>query len=466
MAKKKQSDNQIKQLPEYGELISIMQSETASILTDYIRQYIGTASIAQPGQGIFMNFDRVLMFESWKEKAWYDLYAEVEKDPHIQAILGSAKTNVAGMAYSINPFIAGDGKKPTSRDEKIADFVRDALKGVGYLPQHLYNLMGALGMGFAVSEIVWDATDDGIKIKSILNRPQRRFQFDAMDRSLKLRNLEQPYMGRSLPDKKFIVHRCSNQWENPFGDALDQSLYWMWLFKKTVLKFWMQHLQVGASSIPVVKHPVNANAQLKAEALEIAKMIHQGAYGRLPVNFEIIWAEAKNAIQNADAYYNFVRMCNDEMSKCVNGQSLTTEASSEGGKGTQALGTVHAGVQSARDIFRASGLASTINSTLIPWIVDFNFANVDGYPEFRFDLEEPDDLVKESTIIKNLSDAGYEADENELSEKFNYTLKKKEVKPILAAPKVDENGRPIEPTSDTSIDEKGNLIDDTTDKGV
>ena len=181
-----------------------------------------------------------------------------------------------------------------------------------------------------------------------------------------------------------------------------------------------------------MKHPAKAPPEMKAEALDIAKMIRKGVYGRLPDNFKIIWAEAANGPQNAETYNNFIRTVNDEMSKGINGQTLTTEASSGTGKGTQALGNVHQGTQTARDVYRAHGFEATLNATLIPWVTDFNFANVEGYPQFRFDLEDPEDLVQEATIVKTLSDAGYDFDQEELSEKFNYTLTKKE--PLKLAP--------------------------------
>lgn len=449
MAKKRSPTNQIqteRQLPEYGELVSIMQSETASILTDYIRQYVGVISgTSEPGSGIFLNWDRVLRTETYRELAWYDLYQEVERDPHIAAVLSSAKLNVAGLGWDISAHLEAGEKKPTKRNQAIADFVKHVLTNTGFFPQHIYNLMGAIGMGFSVSEIVWQITDDGVTIDKIINRPQRRFQFDAVDRSLKLRNIQAPYYGIKLPDKKFIVHRCHSQWENPFGDALDQSIYWMWLFKKTVIKFWMQHLQVGASSIPIVKHPMSANKELKIEALEIAKMIRNGAYGRMPDNFEIIWAEAKNAITNVEAYHRFIRTCNDEISKCVNGETLTTEASSSTGTGTFAQGKVHERTKNTRDVFRAHGLEATINATLVKWLVDFNFANVEGYPQFRFDLEDPENLIQEAQIVKILS-VDYDFDEKELTKKFNYTLTKKAPKPLIP-PEI-----PIEPANEPILE--------------
>ena len=465
MAKKRSSSNQLatrtEALPEYSELISIMTNETASIVSDYIRQYVGViqGNGFQTGQkAIYMNQDRVQRYQSYQELAFYDLYAEVERDPHVASVLDSAKLNVAGMKWDVVGHLEVGQKKPTARNQAIADFVKHALTNTGYFPQHMFNLMGALGMGFAVSEIIWQITDEGIGIKEILNRPQRRFQFDAVDRTLRLRSLTEPYYGDPLPDKKLIVHRCSSQWENPFGDALDQKLYWMWLFKKTIIKFWMQYLQVNASSVPIVKHPTGANKELKAEALEIAKMIRNGAYGRIPANMEIMYAEAKNILQSAEAYSQFHRMCNDEMSKCINGQTLTTEASSAGGKGTRALGEVHQSTQNQRDVFRAEGLSSTLNSSVVKWLVDFNFSNVEGYPQFRFDLEAEEDLKGESEIIKNLAPY-FKFDPAELSEKFNYTLTEKEIPKQLAV-----KGQTVDELGNTKVDEQGNLIDNNLEK--
>jgi phage gp29-like protein len=192
------------------------------------------------------------------------------------------------------------------------------------------------------------------------------------------------------------------------------------------MKFWLQNLQVASSSSPIVQHPVGANKETKAEALAIAKQIRSGCFGRIPENFKIIWAEAQQGARNAETYQNFIRTVDDQIAKAYNGQTLTSESGSDSGKGTQALGTVHQATQNARDVFRAHGLESTLNQTLIPWLVDFNFANVDGYPKFRFDLEDPEDLLQEAEIVSKLSSAGYEIPDEELSAKFNYTITKKQ----------------------------------------
>ena len=432
------------------------QTETASIITDYIRQYVGITSTKPTAQsGVFLNQDRILLTQEYQELAWYDLYAEVERDTHVTSIMQSAKLNVAGMKYDIEPHKLQGEKKASLRNIAIADFVKHALKQTGHFPQHLFNLMDALGKGFSCSEIIWKVTSDGVIPVNILNRPQRRIQFDAVTRTPKIRNIQNPYYGDPLPDKKFIVHRVSSTWENPFGDALDQNLYWMWLFKRMAFKFYMTHLEVGSSSVPIVKHPTNATPELKNEALAIAEQIRSGAYGRIPENFEVIWATMNNLSSISQSYETFIRLVNDEMSKCVNGQTLTSEAGGTKGSGSMALGNIHQGTQSARDAFRAEGLSATLNATLIKWIVDFNFGTqesgaIDGYPEFRFDLEQEQDLVAEAQIIASLSSAGYDVDAQELSDKFNYTITKSE----NDEPKLDADGHPI--IDETTFTIKGN----------
>jgi phage gp29-like protein len=192
---------------------------------------------------------------------------------------------------------------------------------------------------------------------------------------------------------------------------------------------------------------------LKAEALSIAQQIRSGAYGRIPEGFEVIFAQAANSLQSSDSYQNFVRFCDDQMSKCVNGQTLTTEASSTTGTGTKALGTVHEGTMAARDRFRADALASTLNATLIKWLVDFNYADVEGYPRLRFDIEDPEDLTKEADIVLKLSNAGWEFDAEEVSEKFNWTVRKKEQKiPVVGT--IGGEEKPPEPKPEEMLEEE------------
>ena len=427
MPKKRTPESQLKALPEYGEIVSSMEAEAISVWTDFIRQYVGSPERrASKSSGIYMNKDRVLQSQMYQELAQYDLYAEIERDPHFGSVMQSAKLDVAGMDWDIYPYIGLGQKEATDGDKKIAAFVKYVLTNIPFFPQHLYNMMDALGKGFSASELIWSNAGGYHVVTDILNRPQRRIQFDVVTREPKSRDLDNPYMGNPLPPRKVIIHRVSATWSNPFGDPLDASLYWIWLFKRMVFKFFMQHLEVGASSVPIVEHPANADDKMKGEALAIAQQIRQGAFGRIPTNLRLIWAESKNAASISQAYDTFIRLTNDEASKLIKGNLLTTEASGSNGNGSRSLGDVHKGTQDAYNKFRASGLASTLNSTLIKWLVDVNFGQFSGYPQFKFETAEEENLVNEASIVEKLDRAGYEIPEEELSAKFKYTIHRKQ----------------------------------------
>jgi len=413
-----------------------MEAETASILTDYVRQYVGIPSTTPaPGSGIFINWDRVLQFQTYQDLAWYDLYDELERDPHIAGILRSRKLAVAGMPWDVLPGDVDpkakrkkDGKDlPKTPGQTQAEFVKEKLKNIDGFSQDIFELLGAIGKGFAVSEIDW--LPGGVGIAKIWNRPQRRFQFDAVSRTLKLRQIDNPYYGDPVRDKKFIVHRNGSMYENPFGDAVDQSLYWMWLFKKMVLKFWMKYNEVGMASIPIVTHPRTANVDVKNEALSIAEQIRSGAYGRLPADWGILWAEVKSSGMTGESYQKFIEFVNSEMTKCVKGEVLTTEGSGQSGSGSRALGQVHNDVRADITNFDCRGIEGTLNSSIIKWLVDFNFGEQESYPLFKFVPDEPQDKLDESQVVKNLHDAGFSAERDWVEQKFDIELVEKEPEP-------------------------------------
>jgi phage gp29-like protein len=447
----------------YQNLQEVLTLETASMLTDYMRQYIGIAqaNTPQPGSGIFINFDRVLRTQMYQELAWYELYDEVERDPHVSAVMRTLKLTVASREWDI---VAADD---SGRAAAIADFVRETLRGMEDFTQDLYELLDAEGKGFSVSEVIWDVGYE-TRIKRLMHRPQRRFQFDASTRAPRLRTTADPYMGEVLPERKFIIHRVSAKYENPFGDALDQSLYWMWLFKHTILKFWMTHLDVASAPVPFVKIPANSKDEVKTEADELAAKIRRGAAGRLPSNFDIIWAEANNSAQTAASYEKFVDSCNAEMTKCVLGQTLTTEGSSKSGSGSRALGEVHGDTLAMRTQFSSRALEATLNGTLIRWLVDANYSGVDGYPKFQFLTSKVEDRKSEALIVKTLSDAGYKVTCEWVEEKFQVELEEKVepppqlVPPALATGATDEEADP-EAGSETDEGEETDPAEDPKD---
>lgn len=416
--------------------------EEASILTDLIRQYVGTAMPApSPNSGVFLNQDRVLLTQTYLDLAGFDLYDEVEQDPHIEAIMKTLKYSVAGLGYRVEP--ASDSPE----DIEKAQFVEEFMEGMEGLLQDFVAMLDSIGKGFSVMEIIWGANEDGnvIPIK-LMNRPQRRFQFDATTRALKLRKMTNAFYGDPLPDKKFIVHRDSQKYENPFGEAMDAKLYWVWLFKRNVTKYWMRFLESNAAPIPIVQHPANANQDLKNEAMDIAKKIRNASHGRIPENFTILWAERIGAAAIGSAYQDFIRYANDEATKCVLGEVLTTEGAASGGVGSKAGASESRIVMQSRITYYAKNLAVTLNSTLIQWAIDFNYTNTKKYPRIVFLSSESKDVEKICRAIKSLKDSGWKATKEYVEKNTGIELEE-------AAEPVVQPGQPGDPKKEPVANE-------------
>ena len=459
MAKKRKPTNQIKKTkaltPQekiqgmtFQDFGAMMEKETTGILSDYIIQSIGAVN----SNAIFINQDRVFKSQSYQELIQYDLYTEVGHDPHISSVCNTLKIMISCLPWEVKPFTE------SARDKAIAEQNRGMFEGLDNFQQDLFELNDAIFMGVSWSECIWERGYEN-KLKSLMNRPPRRLQFDAKTREPKLRTKESPFYGIDLPEKKMIVHRASSTYENPFGDALAQNVYYLWLFKRLILKFWASHLESGVSPIPIVQHPVSTNPKIKAEAMEIARSLRQSSYGRIPENMEILFAEAKNMSAAGMSYKDFEEFCNDEITKAILGQVLTTEGGGRGGSGSRALGDVHMDVLQARIIFYANALACTLNSSVVKWYTDFNYASVEGYPRFQFVTKKAVDRKTEAEIIKILKDAGYTVKHTYIEDTLEIPLQEIVGTPVPADPLNPDK-------SNTAVDGKGNLIQPITKKTI
>ena len=130
-----------------------------------------------------------------------ELFEEMEeKDPHLFSQLQTRKNAVTGLDFEVIPF----GDEPL--DKEIADFIEEQLNGIESFEDVENDLLDAIGKGFAVSEILWGYDEGHVVVQDIKTRHQKRFFWDTLDDSFKVRTKDVPE-GILLPANKFIVHR-------------------------------------------------------------------------------------------------------------------------------------------------------------------------------------------------------------------------------------------------------------------
>ncbi len=283
----------------------------------------------------------------------------------------------------------------TSRPWTIDGSKGDAKKAK-MLEEYLWNLefrytisqmLEAVGYGYAVHEIVWNAveTEMGTLIlpTEIKDRPQEWFKFDDDGKLL----FQDKTANRSqVPDKKFLVTRNRPTASNPYGDPVYSRCFWPLTFKKGGLKFWMLFVEKYGIPKALGKVPAGTTVQDQNTFLKMLSGLVQDAVAVFP-NTGTVELLSPPAGTGSDIHSKLVQWADSEMSKAWLGETLTTEQTSSGG--TQAMATVHNDVRADLAIDDAAMIESSINQ-LIRWIYEINWPTEKVIPWMNIIL--PEDL--------------------------------------------------------------------------
>lgn len=354
--------------------------------------------------GFFMeNPDPTLLSES-KGKG-LKLYDEIDRDAHAGSVLQTRYLSVAGEKWEVTP---GD---ESPRGKEIAEFVTNALKNTNF-KQAVQELLQGILYGYFAAEVMWSVKEGKVVPARLIGKHPRRFAF-TMERELRLLTRDNTTQGEEVPDRKFIVFSCGDS-DNPYGKGLGQKLWWPVWFKKHGIKFWLIFLDKFGMPTGVGKYPSGATPDQKKTLREAIDAIHSETGVTIPETMAIELLEASRS--GKVTYETLCEYMDKQISKAVLGQTLTTEVSG----GSFAASKTHDDVR--QDIKEADAglLAECLNQSLIPWLVDYNFAGVSEYPTLRFITEKEQvlkDLAERDEVLVN--QIGVEVDDDYWYDTYN-----------------------------------------------
>jgi hypothetical protein len=370
----------------------------------------------------------------------YGLFDEMEdKDPHLFSILQTRKFGLLARPRRIEP------ASPSAADRDRAAWLDKLLADLPDADGALMHLLGALSKGMAVLEIVWDFDADGRVVPARLKpRNPGRFVFGP-DGELRLVDEDEilglttgpnasrsdaphpnaahlngasrngssspraldpfgfPVPGRRLPDRKFIVLVKDPTDERPYGKGLLERLYWYWWFKKNNLKFWVLYNEKFGSPTVVAKHQGVITPDERDRLTRILETLQADTGIVIPEGMMLEFLESRRA-SAGDTYADLANWCNDEMTRAVLGQTLTTGEGRRGG--SLALARVHEAVRFDYIRTDACFLMDAINTQLVRWIFDFNFGPDSPAPRWTIDLQPEIDREVEVGIDRQLLQMG------------------------------------------------------------
>ena len=336
------------------------------------------------------------------------LYDEVERDGHAGAVLQQRILAVVSKPWEVNP------ADESARAKEIADFVKAVLKGANF-KQACQEVLLAILYGYFLLEAMWTVKDGHWIVSKLRAKHPRRFQFTP-DRELRMITPDNMLDGEAVPDRKFVVFTYGSS-DNPYGKGLGQKMWWPVWFKKNGIKFWMIFLDKFGSPTPVGKYPAGGNKakEQKAKLLEVIRALQQETGVAIPDDLALELMEASRA-----GNVTFETLCqymDKQNTKAVLSQTGTTDIKDAGAyNASQTLDDIRQAICEAD----ADLLCECLNETMIRWIVDYNFANVDEYPEFVIHTKPSKNSKEHAETDKILiNDIGLPVGKKYLYEKYN-----------------------------------------------
>lgn len=321
-------------------------------------------------------------------REFVDLLDELlERDPSTYAALAQRVLTVAGARLDLTPAELPPGDKRTQRAQEICDDTRRRLAGIADLRASLAELAWAIYYGPTGAEIAWDRRADGWHPTRLHFLHSRRIAYpDPMSWAVHvwdagaITGAERTAgaVGLRVEDYpgKFVVHVPHVRADYPTRDGLGRQLvYWMAL-KGMAARSATAYLERFGKPWATASFTTSSTGQPQQATPDDVTKAQQAVVGlgagtlsgaTLPdsVKLELLAATGSVGLTHDE----FLKLCDDQITRCVRGSTFTTSPGKFGAKGTAE--TARKGEQEIAR-FDAGNLAQTLKRDLVVWVVALN----------------------------------------------------------------------------------------------
>ncbi|MBR2096130.1 MAG: DUF935 family protein, partial [Fibrobacter sp.] len=293
------------------------QNETQNKRELQLAKEVATRNVAEyiTGLDYLPNPDTIIKAQGGNIKVYREMI-----DAHLDAVKNKRFAAITSRAWTI------DGSKG---DQNKAKFVEEYLWNID-LRNTISQMLEAIGFGYAVHEIVWDAvaTDLGVLIlpTAIKDRKQEWFKFDS-DGKLLLQTKDGTR--QEMPARKFLVTRNRPTTANPYGNSTYSRCFWPLAFKKGGLKFWMLFVEKYGMPKAIGKVPPTATDAEQQQFLKMLAGLIRDAVAVIPQTGSVELLETR--LSGTNPHAEIIAWADKAMSKAWLGETLTTEQTSSGG---------------------------------------------------------------------------------------------------------------------------------------
>lgn len=293
-----------------------------------------------------------------------EVYDAIEYDAHVMGELRTIRAGLLGWEWRLQP--GGEEPNDIAAYELCRQvFERRPDRDVRW-SDAIWNAGRAVFHGRAMHEVVWEWQDRFIVPGRVIDRPQRRFQFDT-DNRLRLVTRGNMMPGEELGEYKWLLTRHMPSHDNPYGVAVFSACFWPWTFKHSGYRYFTKFIERYGIPTPVGKYPRGTpQDQIYKLTDQLAQMV-EDAVCAIPDDSSVDLLEHKGGQHSV--HNSFLNLCNRELSKALTSQTLATEVQDAGARATAEVGREReeAGQESDREMVQATW------QELCDWTTELNF---------------------------------------------------------------------------------------------
>ncbi len=332
----------------------------------------------------------------------HNFFAEMEeKDAHLFSDLSKRRRAVLAIEWFIKP-----PPDATPAETRACEAAQNMLGNMNDFEDLCYDLLDAIGHGFAHIELAWQRVANEWRISAFNARPQAWFTLDVDTRS---RFLLRSVNGEPQPLQPFgwISHVHKSKTGYVARSGLFRVLAWPYMFKHFSVGDWAEFLETYGLPVRVGKYPIGATSEEKKTLFNAVMALGRNASAVMPDTMTVEFMQASSgASKTHDPFLAMADWADKAMSKAILGGTLTTQA--DGKTSTNALGNVHNEVRQELVKSDAKQLAGTLTRDLIYPLLVLNGHNItfERCPRFEFDLIDTADVTVWSDALGKLVDIG------------------------------------------------------------
>lgn len=367
----------------------------------------------RPGYGVtparvFDVFRNAEQGMTWQQ---CNLFEDIlENDGHLQGLVNNRIETLAGKEWLVKP---GDQLDDVAK--LAADVLGAAMRRANTF-QLIEHQLSAFWIGWAASEPVWQFVDNWWVPTWFVNMPAQRFAFELQRDNIRLTSDNNLYPGDPL-----LPHWMVNTTRHrrlARGGAGRCATWWS-VFKRMSVRDWIVFAEKFGVPIPIGVYNERAPEESRKVVEQAVNDIGEAGQAVMSELCKIIFAEIPARGGDASALHpSIVQLCNNELSKLIQGATLTTETS---GPGSFALGKVHENRSIALMVYDAMRLKQTFRQTIGRDFMRLN--GIANRPEPELELQvlpdvDPLTRVKVASILAN--ELGMKLDDGQMRQEFKF----------------------------------------------